>query len=74
MRKPAKNQSRRKPEPAIEIPPEPKQEVECCGNCHFWRDARCKRYPPNSRPGQNLAGDHNVIAVTEWCGEHRRAA
>ena len=52
-----------------------------CGNCHFRREDRCKRFPPTVIPymiiKQTAAYDvavmpnHVWVSETDWCGEHR---
>lgn len=58
---------------------------ECCGNCRFYSDGACLRYPPTPVPTVFSTGDYEMtgvgsdveyyfakVAETQWCGEWTR--
>jgi hypothetical protein len=42
-----------------------------CGSCHFSRDGRCRRYPPNKTCYPDRDEAQPVIETDMWCGEWR---
>ena len=51
-------------------------ETECCGNCRYFIDSLCQRYPPvtvySPSYGDNPLPWNPAVDEDEWCGEHRR--
>ena len=46
---------------------------ECCGNCRYWSEGWCRRYPPTVvLMGDDLIACGIAIGSGEWCGEWRK--